>query len=273
MKKIITTLSMFIMSIILCFSFVGCSSSTYIAIKLTDAEPESYGFAVKKGANANILTAVNEVIASEGFEAKVDELVKYYTALYGDETPDKLSFELPDLSDNTAGTLTVGTEAGFAPFEFVASNEVVGLDIAIMQMIAEELNYKIEVKDMNFDSLPAALKSGDIDIIAAGFTNNPERAVEMDFSSNYFTSQQFVVCEEGKNYDKLENLKDLKIGVQMGTTGDFLVSDAKKAGDLGSAEVVQYKSITLAMQALKKGEINAIVIDELPAKSLLKANN
>lgn len=273
MKKFITTLSMFIMSIILCLAFVGCSTTSYTAVKLTDAEPESYGFAVKKGGNANILTAVNKVIASEGFEKKVDELVEYYTKIYGDETPDKLSFELPDLSDNTAGKLTVGTEAGFAPFEFLASNEVVGLDMAIMQMVAEELNYTLEVKDMNFDSLPAALKSGDIDIIAAGFTNNPDRAAEMDFSNNYFTSQQYVVCEEGKNCDKLESLKDLKIGVQMGTTGDFLVSDAIKAGDLGSAEVVQYKSITLAMQALKKGEISAIVIDELPAKSLLKANN
>ena len=272
MKKFITSITMLLMVFVLCFSFVGCSQTSYKAVKLTDANPESYGFAVKKGENANILAAVNKVIASEGFEAKVNELVEYYTAVYGDETPKALSFELPNLEDNTAGTLKVGTEAGFAPFEFIDSSKVVGLDMAIMQMVAEELNYKLEIKDMKFDTLPAALESGNIDIIAAGFTNNAERALSMDFSSNYFTSQQFIVCEEGKTLEKLADLKDLKIGVQLGTTGNMLIADEIKAGSLGSAKCVEYQSITFAMQALKKGDIDAIVIDELPAKSLVKAS-
>ena len=142
-----------------------------------------------------------------------------------------------------------------------------------MMMVAEELNYKLTISDMNFDSLPAALTSGTIDIIAAGFTNNEERALTMDFSANYFTSTQYIVCKESANYTKLSDLKDIKIAVQVGTTGDFLISDEIDAGNLGKAEVVPYKSITLAMQALKKGDIDCIVVDELPAKSLLIANN
>lgn len=246
MKKFITAIVVMVMSLALCFSFVGCANGND---------------------SATILEAVNKVIESEGFEEKVNELVEYYTAVYGGETPTELSFELPDLSDNTAGTLTVGTEAGFAPFEFVDGDEVVGVDIAIMQMVAEELNFKLEVMDMNFDSLPAALASGKIDIIAAGFTKNEEREETMSFSKDYFTSQQFIVCATDAAYETLADLAGLTIGVQMGTTGDFLVSD--EYGD----SVKQYKSITLAMEALKKGELDVIVIDELPAKSLVNVAN
>ena len=257
----------------------GCNGSgkKYVANAMTDVEAESYGFAVKKGENANVIAACNAVINAEGFQAKVDEMVTYYTTVYGGDTPKALSFDLPDLSDNTAGTLKVGTEAGFAPFEFSSSeygiDGVAGLDVAIMMMVAEELNYKLTISDMNFDSLPAALTSGTIDIIAAGFTNNEERALTMDFSANYFTSTQYIICAKSANYTKLEDLKDLKIAVQMGTTGDFLISDEIDAGTLGTkAEVVPYKSITMAMQALKKGDIDCIVVDELPAKTLVSVN-
>lgn len=276
MKKVLTLIVTALLSIVCVFSMTACGGGDYKAVEMKGVSPESYGFAVKKGENANILDACNTVIAREDFSAKVDELVEYYTAIYGEEQPEALSFDLPNLSDNTAGTLTVGTEAGFAPFEFSSNsygiNGVAGLDVAIMMFVAEELNYKLEIEDMNFDSLPAALTSGQIDIIAAGFTNNEERALTMDFSSNYFTSKQYIVCAEDNDYDEVSDLKGLKIAVQLGTTGDFLISDEIDEGELkdSGAECVQYKSITLAMQALKKGDIDAIVIDELPAKTLVK---
>ena len=279
MKKLIALLSLTLCACLMLTAFVGCgkTKTKYVANAISGVETESYGFAVKKNANANIISACNEVIGDANFKSQVGELVTYYTAVYGGDTPTALTFNLPDLSDNTAGTLKVGTNAGFAPFEFPANeggiDGVAGVDVAIMMMVAEKLNYTLTVTDMKFDSLPAALTSGTIDIIAAGFTKNEERALSMDFSESYFTSTQYIVCSESANYTKLEDLKDLKIAVQMGTTGDFLVSDEIDAGGLGSATTVPYTSITLAMQALKKGDIDCIVIDELPAKSLLIANN
>ncbi len=275
MKKLFSVLLVLTCVASVAVMAVGCAKNTkkYKAVELVGVEAESYGYAVKKGENANVIEACNEVINAEDFSAKADELVKYYTAVYGGESPTALSFELPDLSDNTAGTLTVGTEAGFAPFEFVDNKYgyqgFAGLDIAVMMMVAEKLNYTLTISDMNFDSLPAALASGSIDIIAAGFTNNEERAETMDFSANYFTSTQYIVCLDSAEYTDLESLKDLTIAVQMGTTGDFLISDEIDLDHLGSAEVKQYKSITLAMQDLKKGTVDCIVIDELPAKSLI----
>ena len=281
MKKLIALILTVALTVACCVSLMACNQNDYKAVKLEDVEPESYGFAVKKGANANILAACNTVIGKADFKSKVDELVMYYTAIYGGETPSALSFSLPDLSDNTAGTLKVGTEAGFAPFEFSDNNGVngvAGLDVAIMMMVAEELNYKLELSDMNFKSLPAALTGNNptIDIIAAGFTKSEERAQTMDFSDDYFTSTQYIVCASGKSYSKISDLKGLKIAVQTGTTGDFLIADAIESdeGELygSNAECKGYDSITLAMQDLKKGTIDCIVIDELPAKSLIAAN-
>lgn len=277
MKKVLTFIVTAMLAVVLAVGMTACGKKAdYKAVEMKGVSPESYGFAVKKGENAHILAACNKVIASEGFSAKVDELVEYYTVVYGEEKPEALSFNLPDLSDNTAGTLKVGTEAGFAPFEFASNSYgidgVAGLDVAIMMFVAEGLNYKLQIVDMNFDSLPAALTSGQIDIIAAGFTNNAERAEKMDFSANYFTSKQYIVCANDASYETVEDLKGLKIAVQLGTTGDFLISDEIDGGALkgSGAECVQYKSITLAMSALKKGDIDVIVVDELPAKTLVK---
>lgn len=281
MKKLIALMLTVALSVACFVSITACDKNAYKAVKLESVSAESYGFAVKKGQNANILAACNTVIGKSDFKTKVDELVIYYTAIYGGETPKNLSFSLPDLSDNTAGTLKVGTEAGFAPFEFSDNggiNGVAGLDVAIMMMVAEELNYKLEIVDMNFKSLPAALTGANptIDIIAAGFTIDDERAKTMDFSDNYFTSTQYIVCASDKSYSKIEDLKGLKIAVQTGTTGDFMVADAidLEEGELygSNAECIGYDSITLAMQDLKKGSIDCIIVDELPAKSLIAAN-
>ena len=96
------------------------------------------------------------------------------------------------------GQLVWGTNAQVPPFESKdGSGNVVGVDADIAKAIADELGVELVVEDMEFDSLPAALKSGKIDIIGAGYTENDERLQEMDFSNKYFTAEQIVVVKSG----------------------------------------------------------------------------
>lgn len=95
-------------------------------------------------------------------------------------------------------------------------DKVIGVDADIAQAVADKMGVELVVEDMEFDALPAALESGKIDFIAAGFTKNAEREATMDFSDEYFTAVQVVVEKEGNavGISTEEDLKGKKIGVQ-----------------------------------------------------------
>ena len=158
------------------------------------------------------------------------------------------------------GTLVWGTNAAFPPFESKDGNgNVVGVDAEIAKAVADELGVELVVEDMEFDSLPAALKSGKIDIIGAGYTENDERLQEMDFSSKYFTAKQVVVVKKGsKAITDKDSLAGKKIGVQTGTTGD-----TQCASKIEGAEVSRYDSMQLACEDVKNGKLDCVIGDNL----------
>lgn len=158
------------------------------------------------------------------------------------------------------GTLVWGTNAAFPPFESKdGDGNVVGVDAEIAKAIADELGVKLVVEDMEFDSLPAALKSGKIDIIGAGYTENDERLQEMDFSSKYFTAKQIVVVKKGnKAITDKDSLAGKKIGVQTGTTGD-----TQCASKIEGAEVSRYDSMQMACEDVKNGKLDCVIGDNL----------
>lgn len=160
------------------------------------------------------------------------------------------------------GYIIWGTNAEFPPFESKdASGKVVGVDADIAKAIADSLGVTLKVEDMAFDSLPAALASGKIDFIGAGFTKNDERAKSMDFTKDYYTAKQVVVVKAGSAIKGEADLKKAKIGCQNGTTGDlYFASEYAKDG----AKVERYNSLTLACQDLKNGKIDAVIGDNLP---------
>lgn len=158
-----------------------------------------------------------------------------------------------------------GTNAAFMPFEMRQGEKVIGIDAEIAQAIADKLGVELKVEDMEFDSLPAALDSGKIDFIAAGYTIKDERLLTMDFSDTYFTAVQVVLVKEGTDtIAAQEDLADKKVGVQNGTTGDFTASDI-----CDPENVSRYDNIMLAAQDLLNGKIDAVICDDLPAAYLL----
>lgn len=184
-----------------------------------------------------------------------------------------------------AGKLVVYTEAGFAPFEFVSGGKVVGVDIAICEEIAKKIGVELEVVDVNFDTIIGAIKSGKCDIGAAGITITEERKQEVTFSDSYTTSKQYIVClATDKDGMKLEDLAGKKIGVQQGTTSDFICTDEINGtdNDDGShtkgklegtgATVTAYQNPNLAAVALQGGKIDIVVTDKLPAE-MIAANS
>ena len=169
------------------------------------------------------------------------------------------------------------TNAGFPPFEYVDGTTPVGVDIDVAQAIADELGVKLEVVDMDFDGLINALVSGKGDMIAAGMSITEERLQSVDFTDEYVTSAQHMIVKSGSEIQSLEDLKGKAIGVQAGTTGDFIISDEidLPEGTLHGtgASIKHYKTALEAALDLKAGRLDAVVVDKHPAQAIAQKND
>ena len=166
-------------------------------------------------------------------------------------------------------TIIVGTEAGFAPYEYMSGNEVVGIDMDIAQAIADHLGKELIIKNMDFDGALLAVQTGKVDFVAAGVSVDEEREEVMDFSIDYVDSKEVVVVN--KENPAVENTKDLDgkvIGVQQGNIADFYVEENVEA-----KEIKRYTKFAQAAEDLKNGKIDCIVMDEYPAEELVTANS
>ncbi len=252
------------------FSSCGKDDAKYVATAIESEDNEQYGLAIGKNSTNKeaILSAMNAVIA----EIDIATIISYYDAIDSDTTP-TVTLEFPDLSDNTAGTLQVYTNAEFPPFEFRDNdNNVVGADMYIMQLVAEEMNMKVSFHDVAFNSIVAKLAVEDNAIGAAGMTIYDEPKEFVDFSDPYFSTVQCIISKEDQAYSTLDQLAGKKIGVQKGTTGHIMIEDAINSGVLKDtgAQVIPYDDGPLAYNALKAGKCDVVVIDELPAKKLAR---
>jgi len=180
------------------------------------------------------------------------------------------------------GELVVYTNAEFAPFEYLADGKPVGVDMDIAKAIADEIGVELKIENVKFDTIISSVQSGKASLGAAGITVTDERKESVDFSISYTTSTQYVILPEDATYENITDLKGMKIGVQLGTTGDFIISDEVNGykdddgkdvkgllQDTG-ATVTTYNNANLAAEALKSGKIQAVVIDKLPAELIVK---
>lgn len=166
-------------------------------------------------------------------------------------------------------TLIVGTEAGFAPYEYMKGNEIVGIDMDIAQAIADAMGKKLEIRNMEFEGALLAVQNGTIDFVAAGVSVDEDRQKIMDFSIDYVDSTEVVVVNKatpGVTAVSDEDLTDKVVGVQQGNIADFHVTD------LPVKEVKRYTKFVQAAEDLKNNKIDCIVMDQYPAEELVAAN-
>ena len=153
------------------------------------ANKEAYAIAVKKG-NTELLNGINATIKAMKENGSYAKLTAAFMPASG-------SIVIPaPLSLKGNKVLKLGTNAAFPPFEYVDGKDVVGFDISMGEYIAETMGTKLEVVDMAFDSLVAAVQSGAVDFVAAGMTVNEERKKNVDFSDSYYESEQVIIVRK-----------------------------------------------------------------------------
>ncbi|MBR5375767.1 MAG: transporter substrate-binding domain-containing protein [Lachnospiraceae bacterium] len=168
----------------------------------------------------------------------------------------------------TVGTLTMATNAYFPPYEYYEADKIVGIDAEIAQAVADKLGMQLKIEDMEFDSIITAVASGKADIGLAGMTVTEERKKNINFTDSYATGVQVVIVKEDSDITSVDDLYNgKKIGVQLATTGDIYCTD-----DFGQENIEEYSKGNDAVLALVSGKVDAVVIDNEPAKSFVAAN-
>ena len=170
-----------------------------------------------------------------------------------------------------AGVLKVGTSAEYSPYEFHkvvdGEDKIVVFDDFLVQEIAKDMGVKVEYEDMDFDGLLGALQADKVDIVLAGMTPDEKRKKSVDFSDIYYTNSNVCIVAKGKEdtIKKSEDLKDLKVGVQKGTTQADYVTNT-----LGISDATQLKKIPDLMLELQNGKIDVIVTGKAVAEINVK---
>lgn len=173
-----------------------------------------------------------------------------------------------------SGKIVLGTCADYPPYEFHkqvnGKDEIVGFDIEVAKEIAKDLGVKLEIKDMDFKGLLAALQTGNIDFVVAGMTPTPERKESVDFSKVYYDAEQglLVRTEDIEKYQSIDDLKGMKVGAQKGTIQEEIVQTK-----IENAQVKALGKITDLALELKNKKIDGVALAIPVAESYVKANS
>ncbi|MCR4688436.1 MAG: ABC transporter substrate-binding protein [Saccharofermentans sp.] len=172
------------------------------------------------------------------------------------------------------GKLIMATNAFFPPYEYYEGETITGIDAEIAQAVADKLGLELVIEDVSFDSIIAGVQSGKYDIGCAGMTVTESRLQSVNFTSTYATGIQSVIVAEGSEITDVDTLLagDYIVGVQSGTTGDIYMSSSVEDGGVGEDRVDRYARGNDAVVALMSGKVDAVVIDNEPAKAFVAAN-
>lgn len=167
-----------------------------------------------------------------------------------------------------------GIDANFPPFAFVDKNgNPDGFDVAVINWIAKEKNFKVKHQPMDWDGIIPSLNAKKIDFIASGMSITEARKKEVNFSNPYWIIKQVLVAKKDSDLTPDSAMAEgKKIGVQRGTTEAKWIEEnlIRKGGK--QFELVYYDSAPLAVEDVVNGRIAAAAMDDAPAQDAVNKN-
>lgn len=171
------------------------------------------------------------------------------------------------------GVLTLATASGYPPYEFVSAadnGEVVGIDVALAQKVADNIGVSLKVDDMAFSELITTLQSGNCDIVIAGLPETEERAQAVDFSKVYLNDKQCIIvrADDVDKYSTLNDFSGKKVAVEMGSSSETVARD-----EIQGADIVSLSLISDVFLELENGSVDAVVTGEVVGKQYMISNS
>ena len=262
MKKLI---SIALCAVLVLGVLAGCGAKdAKLTILDTEYAIEDYAICVAKE-NADLLEKINAALAELEADGTKKAIVDKYISGVAHELVFQSEAEGKD-------ELHMATNAQFPPYEYYEGDKIVGIDAEMAAAIADKLDMKLVIDDMDFDAIITAVQTGKADMGMAGMTVTEERLQNINFSDTYATGIQSIIVPEGSEITSVDDLfaegAAYLVGTQRGTTGDIY-----SEGDFGAERVMKYTTGNEAVQALVTGKVDCVIIDNEPAKAYVEANN
>ncbi len=262
MKKVLSLVMICVLAVAV---LAGCGSEK-VTLKILDTEyaDEDYAICVAKE-NTELLDKINAALEEIKADGTADKIVNKYISGQAHD----LTFQA-----NAEGKeeLHMATNAQFPPYEYYEDNKIVGIDAEMAAAIADKLDMKLVIDDMEFDAIITAVQTGKADMGMAGMTVTEDRLQNINFSNTYAKGVQVVIVPQDSKIQTVDDLyaegASYLIGTQRGTTGDIYAEE-----DFGAERVMKYSSGNEAVQALVTGKVDCVIIDSEPAKAYVEANN
>jgi polar amino acid transport system substrate-binding protein len=183
-----------------------------------------------------------------------------------DDSSDSDSSASDDVSSEliTAGTLTVGSDIPFPPFEFGKTPDYDGFDIDLINEVAKDTDLTLSIQDTSFDTIFTDVAQGKFDMVASASTITPEREQKVDFSDPYYEAEQALLVPQGSDISSVEDLSGKTVGAQDGTTGEAYANDETDAGSVRG-----FPNGPAAIAALRNGQVDATIIDQPVAQDAI----
>ena len=168
--------------------------------------------------------------------------------------------------EESAKVYVFATDATWPPLEYIdESGNLTGFEVELVPMIGEKVGVKMEAKNIPWDTIFAGLTNGQYDGVASGVSVTEDRKKTMDFSTPILQAGQVMIVRNDSKVKGAEDMKGLRVGVQIGTTGDLVLDDYDVTRK-------QYDDIGLAIQDMLNGNLDACVCDSLIASDYVLAN-
>lgn len=164
---------------------------------------EEYAIVIAKG-NDSLEADVNRILEELKADGTLDKITAHYIS---EGKVSGLAYQSPEGLDYSGGELVMATNATFPPYEYYSDNSIVGIDAEMARAIADRLNKKLVIEDMEFDAIITAVQGGKADIGVAGMTITEDRLKNINFSEPYTTSKQVIIVRNGSS-SAAASLKD-----------------------------------------------------------------
>lgn len=186
------------------------------------------------------------------------------------ETSEETNEEAEEASEGEITKLVAGTDATYAPMEYMDEDgEIVGINIDIVNALAEELGIEVEFKNIGWEPLFPAVENGEVDFAVSSITITEEREESFDFTEPYYMANQLILVPEDSEVTNFEDLEDKKVAVQINTTGHIVVQEL--LGET-SPNIVATETMPLAINEMNNGNAEAAVGDNSTVNEYMKAN-
>lgn len=282
MKKLVVLL---LALVVVCVGVLAACGSNEAKVKVIEIQltDEDYAIAVDKNDTSGLLASINTIVA----EIKNDGTLQSIIDKHALDSADKTGYTpVSTVPAKAADKLIMVTNAAFPPFEYREGDKCYGIDIDIAGAIATKLNRTLVVVDMEFDAALTSVSQHQADIMIAGLTVSDPRKEIVNFSDSYYKSNQvLIVRADDTTFDNcktvaeveaaLKGLTGKKIGFQNATTGEYYAKGDTDWGFDGFSNLTAkgFTTGALAAQDLVNKNIDVVVLDEMPAKSIAASMN